>query len=240
MVLVLPGELTMGDPGDVDSQPVHTVKITGAFLIDRYEVTQELYERVMGSNPSRHKNAKNPVERVRWLDAIKFCNARSQQENLTPCYDIKARTCNFAADGYRLPTEAEWECACRGGSAGGNTVPDAADKLEDLAWFQDNARRKPHPVGQMRPNPLGLYDMLGNVREWCNDWYQVDYYARSPAADPLGPAAGEKTVLRGGAFSSTVESCTPWARYCDEPGFTDACVASDDYGFRCVRKASSR
>ena len=79
--------------------------------------------------------------------------------------------------------------------------------------------------------------MAGNVREWCNDWYAVDAYSAEPRSDPRGPSTGEKTVLRGGAFSGSAETCTSWARYCDEPGFTDACVASDDYGFRCVRRA---
>jgi sulfatase modifying factor 1 len=237
MVLIPAGEFMMGGPGEVDSQPVHQVRLTDGFLMDRYEVTQELFERIMGYNPSRHKGMKNPVERVRWLDALKFCNARSQAEGLSLCYNVRARTCDFAAAGYRLPTEAEWEYACRGGVVGDYYFDGIRDKLEGHAWFKDNARRKPHPVGQRRPNPFGLFDMLGNVREWCNDWYQVDYYAQSPAADPRGPARGEKTVLRGGAFSGTADSCTTWARFCDEPGFTDACVASDDYGFRCVRRA---
>ena len=237
MVFVPGGEFLMGGPAEVDSRPVHKVQIS-AFLMDRYEVTQEVYERIVGANPSRHKGPKNPVDRVRWTDALRFCNARSLREGLTPCYDLKTRACNFEAHGYRLPTEAEWEYACRGGTAGDYYSDPGAGKLDDYAWLKSNARRTHHPVGQKPPNAFGLYDMLGNVREWCSDWYQVDYYARSPAANPRGPARGEKTVLRGGAFSSTADACTTWARFCDEPGFTDACVASDDYGFRCVRKAT--
>ena len=238
MVLVPGGEFMMGNPGNVDSRPVHKVTL-GAFYMDRHEVTQEFYERVMGHNPSRRKGAKNPVERVRWSDAIKFCNARSEGEGLRPCYDLKARTCDFAAGGYRLPTEAEWEYACRAGSQRDYHFDGGAAALDAHAWFKGNARRKHRPVGGKPPNRFGLHDMAGNVREWCNDWYQVDYYAKSPAADPRGPGAGEKTVLRGGAFSATAESCTKWARYCDDPGFTDACVASDDYGFRCVKSATA-
>jgi formylglycine-generating enzyme required for sulfatase activity len=238
MVLVPAGEFMMGNPGDVDSRPVHKVALS-PFYMDKHEITQAVYEKLMGLNPSRHKGADHPVERVRWSDAIKFCNARSQSEGLRPCYDVKSRTCDFAAEGYRLPTEAEWEYACRAGSQGDYYFDGGADALAAHAWFKGNAGRTHRPVGRKPPNPFGLYDMAGNVREWCNDRYAVDYYAKSPAADPHGPAAGEKAVLRGGAFSATAESCTSWARYCDDPGFTDACVASDDYGFRCVRRAKA-
>ena len=234
MVLVSGGEFLMGSDAQPDASPPHKVTIS-PFYMDCYEVTQEVYEQIMGHNPARRIGAQNPVERVRWTDALKFCNARSVQDGLTPCYDVQTWACDFAADGYRLPTEAEWEYACRAGSAGDYNFEGGAGQLGDHAWFRDNARRKHHPVGQKTPNAFGLYDMLGNVREWCNDWYAVDYYAQSPAADPLGPSSGEKTVLRGGAFSGSADSCTCWARYCDEPGFADACVASDDYGFRCVR-----
>jgi formylglycine-generating enzyme required for sulfatase activity len=136
-----------------------------------------------------------------------------------------------------LPTEAEWEYACRAGGAEDYYFGSDPGQMGLHGWFKRNARRRHHPVGQKGPNAFGLFDMAGNVWEWCNDWYAVDYYAASPTSDPRGPAEGEKKVLRGGAFSSTVEVCTSFARYCDEPGFTDACVASDDYGFRCVRRA---
>lgn len=239
MVLIPGGQFQMGSGAAVDAQPVHMVTLS-PFYMDRYEVTQELYEKIMGANPARRKAPANPVERVRWLDAIKFCNARSVLESLQPCYDLETRQCRFEADGYRLPTEAEWECACRAGSEGDYDFGNDPVELDAHAWFKGNARRRPHPVGQKRVSDFGLYDMAGNVWEWCNDWYQVDGYATSTAGqrDPTGPALGEKKVLRGGAFSSTAESCTTWMRYCDEPGFADACVASDDYGFRCVRRAT--
>jgi formylglycine-generating enzyme required for sulfatase activity len=240
MVLIPGGTMTMGSGAAVDAQPVHEVAV-GGFYMDRFEVTQELYEKVMGANPARRKDPQSPVERVRWLDAVKFCNARSAQEGLEPCYDLESRRCRFEADGYRLPTEAEWEYACRGGTGGDYYFGDDPRELDAHAWCKANARRRPHPVGEKRANPFGLFDMSGNVWEWCNDWYEVDCYAKTPPGevDPPGPAEGEKKVLRGGAFSSTPESCSSWTRYCDEPGFADACVASDDYGFRCVRKAAA-
>lgn len=237
MVLVTGGEFSMGSSTAVDAAPVHRVAVTD-FYMDRFEVTQDLYEKIMGHNPSRRKGKDCPVERVRWLDAIKFCNARSAAEELKPCYDLATRACDFEANGYRLPTEAEWEYACRAGNDGDYSFGNDAGKLESNAWFKGNTKRRARPVGEKPASPFGLHDMTGNVWEWCNDWYQVDYYAQSPTTDPRGPGQGEKKVLRGGAFSSSAESCCSWTRYCDEPGFADACVASDDCGFRCVRKAS--
>jgi formylglycine-generating enzyme required for sulfatase activity len=238
MVLIPAGEFVMGDEGGVDTAPAHKVSV-GAFYMDKNEVTQELYEKITGRNPSRRKGGKGPVERVRWREAIAFCNARSVADNLRPCYDLNSGACDFSADGYRLPTEAEWEHACRAGSSQVYYFGDDARDLKAHAWFKASASGMTHPVGQLGPNGWGLCDMSGNVWEWCNDWYQVDYYQHSPAADPRGPAQGEKKVLRGGAFSSTAEHCASAARNCDDPGFTDACVASDDCGFRCVRRESA-
>jgi len=235
MILVPAGEFLMGSDAAVDSAPVHQVAVS-SFYIDKHEVTQALYERITGKNPSRRVGPDKPVERVRWREAIAFANLRSAADGLRPCYDVKTGACDFSADGYRLPTEAEWEYACRAGTSQAYYFGDSDRDLTNHAWFKKNAAMSTHPVGQRTPNAFGLADTSGNVWEWCHDWYQVDYYASSPAQDPQGPPQGEKKVLRGGGFKSAAESCTSFARHCDDPGFTDACVATDDYGFRCVRR----
>jgi formylglycine-generating enzyme required for sulfatase activity len=236
MVSIPSGQFTMGNnDGPIDAKPAHAVKID-ALVMDPHEVTQELYERIMGSNPSRRKNPKNPVEQVTWAAAVKFCNARSEREGLTPCYDPKTWACNFSANGYRLPTEAEWEYACRAGSATQYYFGDASEELKGYGWFESNSGSAPHPVAQRKPNAWGLFDMSGNVWEWCNDFYGAKYYKSSPVDNPRGPTEGEKRVLRGGAWSSSAENCTAFVRNCDEAGATDVCLTMDSNGFRCVRK----
>ncbi|MCX7045824.1 MAG: SUMF1/EgtB/PvdO family nonheme iron enzyme [Candidatus Sumerlaeota bacterium] len=236
MVSIPAGEFTMGvNEGGIDVKPAHPVKVD-AFLMDQCEITQEIYEKVTGKNPSRRKNPKNPVEQVTWTACVKFCNARSTQEGLTPCYDLNTWECNFAANGYRLPTEAEWEYACRAGSGSRYFFGEDAGDLKTYAWFQDNSQSKPHPVGQRKPNAFGLYDMAGNVWEWCNDFYGAKYYRTSLADNPRGPQQGEKRILRGGAWSSGADNCVSWVRNCDEAGLTDVCLTMDSNGFRCVRR----
>jgi formylglycine-generating enzyme required for sulfatase activity len=236
MVPIPAGDYTMGvNDGPVDAKPAHPVKLN-AFYMDQHEVTQEVYEKVIGSNPSRRKGPKNPVEQVTWTAAVKFCNARSTQEGLTPCYDLKTWACDFSANGYRLPTEAEWEYACRAGATNSYFFSDRPEELKGYAWFEVNSESKPHPVLQKKPNAWGLYDMAGNVWEWCNDFYATKYYRSSPVDNPRGPAEGEKRVLRGGAWSSSAENCTSFVRNCDEAGATDVCLTMDANGFRCVRQ----
>jgi formylglycine-generating enzyme len=232
-VRITGGHFTMGDTTEVDAQP-HQVTV-GSFYMDTYPVTQEEYQKVMGTNPSRWKGGKNPVEQVRWSDAAKFCNRRSQLENLQPCYDLKTWKCNFAANGYRLPTEAEWEYACRAGTSTAYFFGDSPAKLGEYAWFEENAGGHPRPVGQKLPNAWGLYDICGNVWEWCNDFYKVDYYQESPPQDPKGPDAGQTKVVRGGAWRFSNETCRSGYRYNENPGYADVCFGYDIYGFRCVR-----
>jgi formylglycine-generating enzyme required for sulfatase activity len=235
MVLIPAGSFEMGSRGNKDDALPHRVSID-AFLMDRYEVTQEEYQRQSLPNPSHFKGPKLPVEQVTWPQAALYCNARSEAEGLHPCYNEKAE-CDFEADGYRLPTEAEWEYACRAGSDGDYSFGNEARKLGDYGWFADNADQKTHPVGQKRPNAWGLYDMHGNVAEWCNDVYDPGYYKNSPPTNPRGPAAdGREYVLRGGSWKSGPDALRSFARLGENPGFSDACLARDAIGFRCVRK----
>jgi formylglycine-generating enzyme required for sulfatase activity len=241
MVLIPAGSFEMGGrQGREDERPVHKVFVD-SFLMDRHEVSQAEYEKLgkieAFPNPSHFKGADLPVEQVTWPQAARFCNARSRLEGLKPCYNEDTGECDFAADGYRLPTEAEWEYACRAGTDGDYSCGNEARALGDFAWLADNAEKKTHPVGQKKPNPWGLYDMHGNVAEWCHDAYDRNYYRSAPEKNPRGPAEGKEYVLRGGSWKSTADALRSAARLAESPGFSDACLARDAIGFRCVRKA---
>jgi formylglycine-generating enzyme required for sulfatase activity len=243
MVYLPGGEFVMGnDRGTPDEAPAHKVRVR-AFLMDKFEVTQEMFKQAELPNPSHwQENPKKPVERVRWLDAKRYCNERSLLEKLPVCYNEKTANwdCDYSAGGYRLPTEAEWEYACRAGGESGSNL-DRADKLRQHAWFTDNSEQKTHIVGQKRPNAFGIYDLLGNVSEWCEDVYSPTYYRESPAMDPTGPPSpgkDVKRVIRGGSWRSSADQCRAGARQGERTGDTDACFATDFCGFRCVRRVT--
>ncbi|HEV3444466.1 MAG TPA: formylglycine-generating enzyme family protein [Gemmataceae bacterium] len=237
MVLIPAGTFGMGSlRGRGDATAVHQVSLD-AFLMDKYEVTQAEYEKQGLPNPSHFKGADLPVEQITWAQAAAYCNARSRAEDLQPCYNEETAACDFATDGYRLPTEAEWEYACRAGSTTEYNLGGDAAKLGEYAWFADNSGKKTHPVGQKKPNRWGLFDMHGNVAEWCNDVYDAGYYGASPSANPHGPADGKQYVLRGGSWNSGVDALRSAYRLGENPGFSDACLARDAIGFRCIKKA---
>jgi formylglycine-generating enzyme required for sulfatase activity len=235
MVPIPGGQFTMGDNDEPDATP-HEV-VVSPFLMDKCLVTQERYQKLMGDNPARWKATTNPIEQVRWSDAVKFCNARSQAEGLKPCYNLDTWECDFEANGYRLPTEAEWECACRAGTKTAYFFGDNASQLGDYAWFEKNSGGHPQPVGQKKPNAWGLYDICGNLWQWCNDFYGVEYYAQSPKENPRGPKEGDSRVVRGGAWKFSGDNCRSGYRYNENPGYVDVCFGYDIYGFRCVRNA---
>jgi len=243
MVYVPGGEFLMGsNQSNPDEAPAHKVKVSG-FLMDKFEVTHETFAKAQLPNPSHWQdNPNNPVERVRWRDAKQYCNERSLIEGLKPCYNEKTADwdCDYSANGYRLPTEAEWEYACRAGTEGPYDFG-APDKLRQYAWFAGNADQKTHPAGQKKPNRWGLYDMYGNVSEWCEDVYDPAYYKQSPAGDPQGPpnpGKDVKRVIRGGSWKSSPDMCRATFRQGERTGDTDACFFTDFCGFRCVRRVT--
>jgi formylglycine-generating enzyme required for sulfatase activity len=238
MVLIPGGSFEMGSVREYETDETPHEVVVDAFYLDKYEVTQEEYERVMGKNPSRKKVPDHPVDQIRWADAATYCNARSRLEGLQPAYDPETWVCDFDADGYRLPTEAEWECAARAGTKTTYSFGDDPSKLGLHAWFKRNSTGGPHAVAEKEPNPWGLCDMYGNVWEWCNDFYQEDYYQQSPARNPRGPTAGENRVVRGGCWDSKPDMCRSSYRNYEDPGYTDACFGKDIHGFvgfRCAR-----
>ncbi len=240
MVLIPGGEYIMGDEqGEEDERPAHAVRV-GPFYMDVCEVTQASFQAMMGRNPSKWVDASRPVDRMSWYAAVQYCNMRSTREGLQPCYDLETLQCDFAADGYRLPTEAEWEYACRAGSSTRYAFGDDAGLLADRAWFKANSGGKTHPVKQKPPNPWGLYDMHGNVAEWCHDRYADGYEAGAPQTDPTGPESGEDRVLRGGSWKTSAEGCRSSARDFAAPGLADTCFGYEAFGFRCVRRARDR
>jgi formylglycine-generating enzyme required for sulfatase activity len=207
--LISDGTLKMGEGSDS-----HPVTLTKPFYLGVYQVTQEEYERVIGTNPSKFKGSRNPVETVSWENAVEFCRKLSSLPEE-----------KIAGSVYRLPTEAEWEYACRAGSTTKYCFGDSDSRLGEYAWFQENSGKQSHGVGQKRPNALGLYDMHGNVWEWCNDWYGE--YPRIAVTDPVGPLTGSFRVLRGGSWLRVAARCRSAVRERFVPSTRD-----NSFGFR--------
>jgi formylglycine-generating enzyme required for sulfatase activity len=241
LVSIPAGEFAMGSPdedsGDsLDEKPQHRVWISTRFYLSRFQVTQDQYQQVMGDNPSFFKgDGCLPVEMISWFDAIAFCNRLSEREKLAPYYKVAGQEVTIAGgQGYRLPTEAEWEYACRAGSTTRYGYEDEATKLGDYAWYDDNSKvigsRQTHRVGQKRPNAWGLHDMHGNIWEWCWDWYAPNFYNQSLDKDPAGPATGSIRVLRGGSFNDSASNLRSAIRYRNRPTNRNS-----DFGVRPAR-----
>ena len=213
------------------------MRISKPFYLGIHEVTQGQYRAVMGDNPSHFKGSGDlPVEQVSWLDAVEFCNKLSELENRTPFYRVDGiGGLHRRGEGYRLPTEAEWEYACRAGSATRYPFGDDAGMLGEHAWYGSNADRRTQSVGQKLPNAWGIHDMLGNVWEWCGDWYDETYYASSPGSDPSGPSTASPRVIRGGCWSGDPRIARSAYRYGLGPGYR-----SSSLGFRLALVQSGR
>ncbi len=208
--------------GSGDEHPRHQVTISKGFQMGKFEVTQAQWEAVMGSNPSHNYGVgdNNPVYYVSWNNCQSFV---SKLNELDSGYT------------YRLPTEAEWEYACRAGSTTVYSYGNDSGQLGQYAWYNDNSNSKTHPVGEKKPNAWGLYDMHGNVWEWCQDWYDGDYYDNSPGTDPQGPNSGSYRVIRGGSWNNDAGYCRSAFRYGINPD-----NVYGDFGLRLVRLQASR
>ena len=189
-----------------DEKPAHLVDLSRIFMVGMHEVTQAQFKAVMGSNPSTFPGDNHPVDNIDWQQAVEFCQKLSQRKE-----EVEAQRA------YRLPTEAEWEYMARGGSETTYHFGDDAAQLADHAWFNGNSNETSHPVGQKTPNSLGLHDTLGNVSEWCSDWYSSDSYRTSSRENPTGPREGIVKVLRGGSWANGERSCREGFRFFGAP-----------------------
>jgi len=239
--LTMTSVITVG--GEDRERPVRTVTVK-SFNIGKYPVTQKEWFDIMGTTIRTQQNTNRPVLAgegddypmyfVSWNDAIEYCNRRSIKEGLTPVYQIDGRvvTCDWDANGYRLPTEAEWEYAARGGSRNPSEfLYSGSNKADDVAWFATpRSARSTRSVGGKAPNGLGIYDMSGNVWEWCWDWYADDYnYEGANLPNPRGAPSGTRRVLRGGSWSSS-----DWQSRCAYRLYASPTNRSQDRGFRVV------
>lgn len=238
MIFVQGGTFPRGDRigiGESDELPLHDVTVSD-FYIGKFEVTQGEWEGLMGSNPAHDWGVgpNYPVYYVSWYAAVEYCNALSNLEGLVPCYSINGTDVSWdlTENGYRLPTEAEWEYAARGGV----NHPDnykysgTTDSLEDYAWYDSNSAPTTHEVGSKLPNQLGIYDMSGNLWEWCWDWYGA--YTTESQTNPSGPESGIERIRRGGNWGYDAYNCRVANRYDYDPS-----TSSLINGFRLARIA---
>ncbi|MCF7911687.1 MAG: SUMF1/EgtB/PvdO family nonheme iron enzyme [Candidatus Cloacimonetes bacterium] len=236
MVFVEGGTFQMGsNDGHDNEKPVHSVTLSD-FYIGIHEVTQGEYEEVMGKNPSYFKisGVNAPVEKVSWYDVVNYCNKLSDQDGLQRCYSRKFLIffkCDFSANGYRLPTEAEWEFAARGGNKSKGYKYSGSNDIGSVAWYSSNSGSKTHSVGSKQANEIGIYDMNGSVYEWCWDRYKYNY-SSSEQTNPKGPFMGDGRVVRGGSWSNDARDCHVTYR-----GYFEHSKSIVNLGFRLVRSS---
>jgi formylglycine-generating enzyme required for sulfatase activity len=230
-VLITPGKdkfpasFTMGsDRGPDAEQPAHKVNFKYSFAIAKYEVTQELYELIMGNNPSRWKGPRNSVEMITWDEAVTFCKKATGE--------MRKRKLLQESEEIRLPTEAEWEYACRAGTTTAFSFGDDAKDLTLYAWFTGNAKGNDPPVGAKKGNPWGLFDMHGYVWEWCADSWHPDYKTAPTDGTARLEKETKERVVRGGAWTTSADECRSAFRGQRKPD-----TKGPDIGFRCVRAA---
>ena len=232
MVYVEGGTFRMGsDDSDAydDEKPVHSVLLPDYYICE-HTVTQHEWEEMMGSNPSCFKGANLPVEEVSWYDCVNFCNKLSLKYGLKECYQINGTSVsllNGGKGGFRLPTESEWEYAARGGNKSRGFKYAGSNNPGDVALYDDNSGSQTHAVCQKKPNELGLYDMSGNIWEWCWDW--TGSYPSSSQSNPLGPSSGSFRVFRGGGWDNDARICRVSCRDDNTPGHR-----FDNLGLRLV------
>ena len=235
MVLVNGGTFTMGNAKETvfsDELPAHSVTLND-FYIGTYEVSQKEWRSVMGYNPSFFEGDELPVEKISWYEAVNFCNKLSEKEGLTPCYTFgrgNKVVWNDKANGYRLPTEAEWEYAANGGQLSKHTLYAGNNDPDVIGWHKANSKGTTHESGLKANNELGLYDMSGNVWEWCWDWYGD--YPSNPVTNPKGPTLGTERCRRGGGWHIIEKSMRNTNRIGTPPNMSFNYV-----GLRVVRNA---
>ena len=219
-VLIPPGSFRMGgdkklEQAEDHETPRHPANISQAFFMGKYAATQAQWSEIRNTTPGEFKDDMRPVEGVSWHDVQTFIQKLNAKESTNQ---------------YRLPTEAEWEYAARAESHSAYFFGNETSKLSQYAWYRNNSGGQTHPVGQLKPNAWGLFDMLGNVHEWCQDWFDRKYYSQSPSNDPAGPSSGLARALRGGDWGSD-----DWYCRCASRSLSSPDRRSSRLGFRLIR-----